>query len=628
MIKLLLVATAFVLGGIAQAQTPEPAPELVKVGSELEKIAPYSGWKNHTGKVEDCLAIFTIETSEEAPIVYVTGVAIRCDGFLLAPVSVYDALNQPKTRVRVILSGAENEKLSDSLKIDGKSDHRSKRSETNVVKVSNHHMKAARLLDSVNLKPGTPVKVLTAVPLREGVGKVVHEAILGPQGDKDTWGLTFPEGKAPAVLEAGSVIVDIESDAVVGTISKASSAPYSFNSLAYFTDNCGEVGLCPDRDAVKFKAKPNSGMIRVAGGPVLVTDNDYKARYRTEVACTADFYCDRDLVSVQKYQEWMDAKKRVPWPNSWNQRQSPLRPQDVPGWPVTGVRTDEIRWMASDEGKRMLTWVEFERAAYTTDLKWLETQHAPAEIMQAINNVDRAFGAGVQQRVNASNVNRALAQQVLQSSGAGSKASGTSRGFSFASAVAGASSTDISDLTLKWAVDLDQIMRTLFPDRVPEGAVAKFRGPGWPHNVGSEAHDRSVWGVMDMISNVPEMVMGRGSSFLVMDKIAGARIDPFLSTVQWSAMATLGGGTFSPEPISGTSRGQVGFTHIANAPITDPLFWRAVFEARDGKPQQLVVPNIQTLDRDKAASSANIIGAYSRAYVIKPGVLPGFRLAR
>lgn len=628
MIKLLLAATAFVLVGNAQAQQPEPVLEPAKIGSELEKLAPYSGWKTHTGKVEDCLAVFTIETAEDTPIVYVTGVAVRCDGFLMVPVSVYDALNQPKTKVRVILSGAENERLTDSLKIDGKPDHRSKRSETSIVKVSNHHIKAARLLDPVNLKPGTPVKVMTAVPLREGVGRVIYEATVGLQGEKDTWELTFPEGKAPASLNSGSVVVDTESGAIVGMIPKASSAPYSFYSLAYFTDNCGEVGLCPDRDAVAFKNKPNSDMVRVTGGPVLVTSEDYKKLYRTEVACTADFYCDKDLVSVQRYKEWMDARKRVPWPNSWNQRQTPLHPQDIPGWPVTGVRPDEIRWMASEENKRMLTWVEFERAAYTPDLSWLNKLQPSAEILQALDNADRAFSAGVQQRVQASNINRALAQQVLQSSGGiSSKATGTSRGFSFAGAMAMASTTDISDLTQQWALELDLIMRKLFPDRAPAVSLTRFRGPGWPHDVGSQTGDRSVWGVTDMISNVPEMVMGRGSSYVIMEKIAGARIDPFLSTVQWSGMATLGGGSFSPAPITGTSRGQLGYTHVANAPLTDPLFWRAVYEARDGKPQQVVIPNVQPLNGDKTVS-ANMLGAYSRAYMIKPAVLPGFRLAR
>jgi len=190
-----------------------------------------------------------------------------------------------------------------------------------------------------------------------------------------------------------------------------------------------------------------------------------------------------------------------------------------------------------------------------------------------------------------------------------------------------ASTTEFSDLTAEWADELDQIMRTRFPDRVRNGAVTRFRGPGWPHDVGSEAKDKSVWGVMDMISNVPEVVMGRGMSTLIMDKIAGARIDPFLSTVQWSGTAALGGISSSPKPITGTSRGQVGFNHIANAPLTDPLFWRAVYEARDGKPQQVAITNVQPLDGDKRVD-ASMLGAVSRSYVIKPGVLPGFRLAR
>ncbi|MGC4047666.1 MAG: SUMF1/EgtB/PvdO family nonheme iron enzyme [Armatimonas sp.] len=635
MVKLVLVATAFVLGGIAQAQAPAPPlerTEPVKIGSELEKIAPYSGWKTHTGKVEDCLAVFTIETGEDSPITYITGVAVRCDGFLLVPVSVYDAVGRAKTKVRVTLSGAENEILTEPLKINGKPAHRSNRAELHVVKVSNHHIKSARLLDPVNLKPGTPVKILSAVPRREGVGRYVQEATVGQPGEKDAWGLTFPEGKAPEVLEAGSVVVDTESGAIVGMIPKAGSAPYSFDSLAYFNDNCAEVGLCPDRDAALMKAPKNGKMVRVAGGPVQVIDKDYFSRYRTEVACTPDFYCDTNLVSVHDYREWMDSKKSVPWPNSWTFRQAPNNPKDVGSWPVTGVRPEEIRWMAGDKAKRMLTWVEWERAAYSPDLSWLNPDDVTRNLAQQIENADVAFEQKALQRIQATRINRELAQQA-QSSAAGSASAAPPSGGSagrtrpvsrFTSAVAAARSVDISDLTMQWAQQLEQSMLSLFPHR-KQNNLAQLRGPGWPHAVGSETKDKSVWDIFDMVTNVPEVVMDRGGTYRVVNKIAGAQLDPFISTVQWSGMALLGGIGAQRDSVTGLSRGQVGMTQIINAPIEDPLFWRAVYEARYGDPQILVSMDAQPLDGPDITQAT---GMLSRSYDVRPRIMPGFRLAR
>jgi formylglycine-generating enzyme required for sulfatase activity len=611
--KAFLVVGAFLLGSIAGAQTSEmPSVETPKIGSRLELVAPYSGWKDHVGKPEECLAVFQIEQSPDAPVIYQTGIVVRCDGFILAPISVYDALGKPGWKVRVTLSGAEGVRLTEPLPIAGKPPHRSHRALTHVVKVSDYHMKSARLLAPANLKPGMAVRVLSAIPERGGLSRAVHAGTLGQAGEKDAWSLEFGEKAAPDVLEPGAVVVDAESGGVVGMVTQGGGAPFSFSTLAYFSDNCGEVALCPDRDAVALKKPTSKDMVLVKGGPIPVMDKDYQARYQTDVACTPDFYCDTKLMSVGRYQKWMGTKKSVPLPASWILHQAPLHPSGFPNWPVTGVRPEEIRWLAADLGKRLLTWVEWERAAYSPDLSWLTEDELTQQVIQEIDLADYTF----EQKVKIHEDKKNGSGTVIAAMGAAVRGNPPA-----AAALVADQRENMARMTQEWVGQLREALKKLFPGA---GQVGGFlRGPGWPHEIGMEADDKSVWGVTDVVTNVPELVLDRGMTARTVGKIAGARLDPFLTIVQWTGNALVGGGS-RLTLLVGLAEGSASQAYLANVPLEDPLFWRLVFNARLGARQYVSITDVNPFGGEGGGGIASL----SRSYDVIPRALPGFRLAR
>ena len=586
----------WISSGSAQEPPPVDSAPAVKIGSDLERSAPYSGWKTHLGKVEDAIALFEVTRPDELVARYATGLVIRCDGFFLAPTTVADSLDH-RAVVRVRISGAENEKLSDSLRVEGRPASRSRRSSTCPVKLNGHHLKCVRLLDSSNLVGGQKVRLLSAIPIGGRFKIQEKTALVGRKSEKDRWSLENFSEK----LSSGTVVVDEASGAPIGMVPSGAD-PGEFASFAFFADNCGEVALAPTPDAAKGRATDPDGMQLVPGGPTqLLGESAKTARqlYGTDIVCMPDFYCDKNPVTIGEYDAWYRKKRALPLPTPWRDAPKAFPPTRLSGWPVSGVRPDEVRLYARDHGKRLLTEAEWMRASYQPDTAGLsELGDAYDRAVTRMENADRSLRTGIFRRKQVE-ITRA---EVI----------GRAQGKSLTPV-----SPIIDDLLDSWIDEITQTVAEL-RESLPEGEV---RGPGFPFDVGRYSKDTSVWGIRGTATNLLEMLLDRGAGVKVTWKPVPSLQDPFVTIVQWTRAGIVG----SVGSELGASSARNGLTTEILMDTQDPLYLRGLLDAMSGRPTTVTTTEA-TADGDGPKAVAMRIAM--RSYVIRPVSYLAFRLAR
>lgn len=383
------------------AQT-EPVPDETPEEEEPPALqgTPYATWTRHSGPVETCVARVRVGAVLDHSAFEVTGVVIRCDGFILVPDNVTDALNAGAL-VKVLVTGAEHQKIAEPLPVAGWLRGLKTRARYNLIKVNDAHLRCAPLLNYPWAQPGTPVRILEAIAKGAGLcGSEEKRAVIGGTGAKaDALGLMDETGK-PVFATPGSVVVDKESGAVLGIVTAAGAEGTSsqFSTFFYFHDSINEVALVPDRQALVERAKetPPPGMVYIGGGAVPMTDSFYRKMYKTAVACAPGFFVDRYMVTNHEYRDFLLTDPTRKQPDGWWQHDELTNPVLLPTYPVAGVGPGDAFTYALVHHKRLLTQVEWKLVARGAPYKLIRAQCIAfgaryGELMSAISRFRLAY---------------------------------------------------------------------------------------------------------------------------------------------------------------------------------------------------------------------------------------------
>lgn len=539
----------------ALAQEPPTRPSDIDRARQLLPDAPnlddYKHWRTHRGKAEECLAVVRVR-GEEKTIAY-SALVVRCDGFLMVPLAAWESIRK-KAGAEVVVTAAEGEKTTGPFPIAATNPNKSNRMDFHFVKTNQHHLRCLPLLAYHNLKEGSPLTVVWATLSADGKTVEPHSlsATCGalPAERSARCGLVFPEGKTPESLPPGAVVVDTESGAAVGCLPEGGK-PTSFASLRFTDDVFAEVALAPTREAAQGKAPdPSLSMVRVPGKPLLMGNKAYISTYKTELACTPDFYCDTYLVTIGEWRAFLDFRIDRPLPDGWDNRNRANPPTNHPNMPVTGPTAGDMQDYATWRGKRLLTLAEWQLAAETSRLDWLvKLEQEMAQISQQMALLMQSYNTSLTDRVNA------IVAAVLanDANNATSPTTGTVRRVI---------PVGVGDMT----TDLRQRMERLRQYSLQ--TVGKL--PGQVQEVGHRAEDKSDHGILDVNLNAPEACLSHAKNYAIAPKAKPAGQDPFISPLFFSAAAIPNGGLAA---VRGT---------IASTVVEDPVYWSALWRTQWG----------------------------------------------
>ncbi|MBB6050597.1 SUMF1/EgtB/PvdO family nonheme iron enzyme [Armatimonas rosea] len=519
----------------AQALRPKRHDRL-PLGPYVDTAEPYSKWKTHRGRAEDALVVVRQENGPR-----VSAFVVRCDGFLVVPEATWSAqlAHEP---LSVVVTQAENETSVGPFPIVAAMRRETRRADYRLLKVNDHHLRSVPLLSSTQLEKDTPLVVMWATLAADGKTLEVQKCRarcreLPAGADSYQAQLEYTAGAPPVGLLSGALVVDEASGAAVGMITEASK-PTQFSTWRYWHDMVNEVGLAPDREAAQNRPpSTGSAMVKVPGGPVRLSGQHFSrfmTSFGTDIVCTADFYCDVNPVTNGEWFPWAANQK---YPPALPQTMQNLnnRPYHYPDYPVAGVRVEDAGRYVASQNKRMLTEIEFLRAAYTKDMTWLVAQdqstiqtYAPLELemtpLKRIRLADQLFLESSQRAIH-------LALPGERVPGA---------------------PAEVGEAE---------------PQRPGE---AKFM-PGQSHSIFALPEDISDFGVRHVHVNAPEFCQGLGNTMGVALKTRPS-IDPFLS-----------GLAFEEKAISGQQGARlISFIGAGEQPLMTFLAWRLAFNQIPG----------------------------------------------
>lgn len=335
------------------------------------------------------------------------GLLLRCDGFVLLPVSLFGkpAILKDKevtTKVSIILSPGTQKAQKVAVPLP-----RVLRTGVHyvVVKLPNVHIPAVRTLLPDKLETGDEIQIVwsgwdtaaqTFLPPQRHklqIGKR-EEATLQSKG---TLSFTEPQSGIPA----GAVVLGPEEmavgmvtngqavrfatmtdlDQVTNCITPLSTTEAEFAKKQPFLSTHAFKTFPANEEATEEEGKkivPDAapGMVAVPGGPVRLTPailSTQKDMKEAVVACVAPFLIDRYEVTNGQYLAFL---KSLPdkqlrdfrtagalFPLSWNE-QEPFFPDELTDVPVLGVTYEAAKAYAKWAGKRLMTPYEWSLAAF------------------------------------------------------------------------------------------------------------------------------------------------------------------------------------------------------------------------------------------------------------------------
>lgn len=403
-----------------------------------------------------------------------------------------------------------------------------------------------RALAAWNIQPGTPVRVVYAAPI---IGDPVHcapvtwEGTAGTvSGDGQSWtleGLKPAAGSSqstPDVIVQGAAVIDVESGALIGIVTRPGASPV-FSSLLRMGETINEVGIAPSRDSLKQPSDPKAPeriegtdpgaghwrqgeMVRVPGGPVIIPGRSavpFRKAWKTDIACTPDFYVDVYPVSIKEYREWLLTHKNVLVPRSWSkdELQYPERRQDLP---ATDMTTSEAALYATDRNARLVTEVEWIRASRLSPqaVSLIKTELADSrQVTQKISEFFRWVTSLAK-----------LADALFEA------ASGIERsrpGQANAALQGMAAENQLPVTAGAFAATLKAFQATLTDYLGQRSASGWTHLPGMLHPLDTYDGDISTYGVRHVAMNAPEMVLPRGLRVSLAPKVLPASLDPYIS---------------------------------------------------------------------------------------------------
>lgn len=543
--------------------------ELIQQWMQPDVVFP-ENWKTHRGTADECVALVQVR-GEGGTLNLYSALVVRCDGFLMVPQPVWDAVRD-KRDVQVLITKAEGEDEVGPFPIRFRNPHKSRQKDFHFIKLNDHHVRCLPLLAAWNLTKGNPVQVVWAALAADGKTIEARSApavcTSVPTDFRGTLAtLAYSGGRVPEGLTSGAVVVDRESGAALGMITN-SSKPTEFSNTRLMGDIFSDIALAPDRDAALGKDPQDPNMAKIPGEPAFYDEKEFVNAYQTAIVCTPDFYCDKFLVTIGEWLQYLDTRRDRPLPEGWDTRNRKNSPSNYPKLPVTGPTAGDMKDYATLHHKRLITTVEWILAARTTHLDWLERLEAEmGGVSSGIIEENSRLKRNVEQRVDDIS-NGVIRAQVGDTEVALSNPNGKP-------------ANTIMDLTTAYSQSLATV-RSLSP---------KFalNIPGQPHDVATYAEDKSDYGIMDVVMNVPEACLGWGNNYAVAPKLFPAGQDPFVSELYYVAAG--GDGKGITDGIWGT---------VAGASLSNPIIWSAVWGTQFGG-----------IYRDQPASSVGVAKALS-----------------
>lgn len=353
---------------------------------------PYKNWTTHTGRPTDAAVavrvILTDFSTGEKEVRTGSGFVVRCDGFVMAPSSLFSlAMTLPsgatgrcaaKDAVIELTFAAENG--AKPQRFTGQYPRFLRESVPfTLVKMNDHHFKAAQMLHPRNILGGKPV--LLVYGNQSGVAETKTATIGDLAAAKEGYRvpLTFT-GDAPR-LPGGTMVVEPESQLVLGIVPSSGSAEFAtFRDLHRITN---AVPMLPDPRAKENPQQPNGevkGMVWIPGGPTALaeqTARDYASMYGKWVVCMPGFWIDRREVTNAEYRDFLLETGRRP-PAGFTDEVNSAWWRELP---VTGVTTADAEAYADWAGKRLVTPIEWARASAGSEIalnQYLAAVHSGA----------------------------------------------------------------------------------------------------------------------------------------------------------------------------------------------------------------------------------------------------------
>jgi hypothetical protein len=507
---------------------PDPDP-----ATDFENT-PYRAWRNHSGPVETAVAYITVGATPDrsdkkgTKEFHVTGLVIRCDGFLLVPESVTNAvLDDAKVTLRP--TGADGEPLGAELVLAGWQRGVKTRAHYRLIKVNNAHLKCAPLLHFRFVRPGLPVRVITAVPKKAGYPLCVTEeveAVVGSAGENSgEFALLSADGKTTLHASPGSVVADKESGAPVGVVAQGSddeNQPSTFETFLHLQDTINEVGLIAEREVIAERKakKPVDGMAYIPGGPVALRGDlrdTYRQLYKTDVACTPEFYIDTRLVTNSEYRAFLLSDNTRKQPPHWKLHDELRNPRLQANYPAVGMAPMDAMAYAAALNRRLPTPVERQVAA--RGAVWERGIKEMSYFAERYGEVFRAV-------IRYNNVRSSRAGFEAQLPG----------------------DTPAITAYLQREIAKCKAEEATLINTVSE-AIHDFRSLAWEEiptltaPVAAREYDASAYHVWDVMMNAPELVLPRGQHKENAYKPLAARADVENSTVEMNFRGTDAWGT-------------------------------------------------------------------------------------
>jgi hypothetical protein len=404
-------------GGTPGGNGMDPFAEAGRIGlagpSRIVRSEPYIRWQKHTGTAEEAICLVRIGGRDSKR--FVTGLVIRCDGFILLPNFAVEAARAGED-LAVLVTGAENEEINVPLPVAGRIHYISKRTPFGVIKTTGHHLRCVSLLSPGAVHPGASVAILHAGIVEKQAGRCAalpKKATVGAAipitesqvGVTQTVGNFYLDGIIGGA-EIGAIVVDADTGAALGMVIEGGAKPI-FSTFATLYDICNEVGLAPDREAVKARKTgtvkrtgvqtgarqgkaPNKEMVWVPGGPVRIDGPQglyYQKTFKTDIACTPGFFIDPLLLTEEDWMAALVAAKAarkaaaesapVPEtaPNIGAERNAdgtPALSEIIKGFPMSFRYINDSVAAGVLLGKRLPTDVEWRRAALCEDYRSME----------------------------------------------------------------------------------------------------------------------------------------------------------------------------------------------------------------------------------------------------------------
>ncbi|HLK61367.1 MAG TPA: SUMF1/EgtB/PvdO family nonheme iron enzyme [Chthonomonadaceae bacterium] len=392
----ILTALLGMPGGSAKAQTAQVIEQFTR--------------EPHTGTAEQALVgievVTTAKDGKTTEVRHGDGFMLRCDGFVLAPSELFSmrmagqkelaahqtvtVLLHPGTEQEQRLPGRRPRILGTEIRIADKLYPLGYA----VFKLDNIHQPALRTLLPDTLSAGAEVQVMG-----RGWDETAHKFAARPNqvvklGEPPKNPGHLPPGFVPFAeplkdVPAGSIVLGLE-DMAVGIIPGVGqvAAAEGFVSFAVLQEATNCVLPVPTPDTLFTKAEegknaPNGAaadsmqeMVTIPGGPVLLPPALQEAQPDMEgakVACVPTFRIDRYEVTNRDYLDfWLSLPERerqresirsAYYPLGWEAADPPYT-DDVGRLPVLGVPLAGQQAFARWKGKRLLTPYEWLLAAY------------------------------------------------------------------------------------------------------------------------------------------------------------------------------------------------------------------------------------------------------------------------